>query len=345
MMKAMADKKGWAGMMGKNKIVIVAVAAVVLLMIGGISVMSVKKASEDGQFGGAVNFSIGGRAELRNTIEIPLDKAKSLQITYGSKNIKVYQAKDNVILIKEYLYSNKKEAQAEAVYGEDGKVSVTGGSAWNLIFFGFGLGGEERIEVFIPEKGLKELSIETGSGNITSEAGYYQEDGTLMVKAGSGNVKWTGADTRNISFRTGSGNLTVEQIKGTSELHAGSGNIKVEKIEGAIQAGTGSGGITLEEFAGSGCMKAGSGNIKVEAVQIRGDLELETNSGNIKLELPENLSGCQFNINAGSGNIHTDFDKQLSFNKKGNSAQGTFGEEALYHIRAKAGSGNVRIEN
>lgn len=323
MMKAMADKKGWAGMMGKNKIVIVAVAAVVLLMIGGISVMSVKKASEDGQFGGAVNFSIGGRAELRNTIEIPLDKAKSLQITYGSKNIKVYQAKDNVILIKEYLYSNKKEAQAEAVYGEDGKVSVTGGSAWNLIFFGFGLGGEERIEVFIPEKGLKELSIETGSGN----------------------VKWTGADTRNISFRTGSGNLTVEQIKGTSELHAGSGNIKVEKIEGAIQAGTGSGGITLEDFAGSGCMKAGSGNIKVEAVQIRGDLELETNSGNIKLELPENLSGCQFNINAGSGNIHTDFDKQLSFNKKGNSAQGTFGEEALYHIRAKAGSGNVRIEN
>ncbi len=342
MITAMMRKKGWAGTMGKNKIVIAA-AAVVLLMIGGISVMSVKKASENGRPDGTIDFSIGGRAELRNTIEIPLDKVKSLQMVYGSKNIKVYQAKDDAILIKEYLYSNKKEAQAEVTYGEEGRVSVKGGSVRNFIFFGFGLGGGERIEVYIPEKGLRELSIETGSGNITSEAGYYQEDGALTVKAGSGNIKWTGADTGNIFFQTGSGNMTVEHIKGTSQLHAGSGNIRAQEIEGEVQAGTGSGGITLEEFAGSGRVKAGSGNIKLEAAQIKGDLELETNSGNINLELPEDIPDCYFKINTGSGNIHTDFDGQLSFNKKGNSAEGTLGEEPSCHIRAKAGSGNVRI--
>lgn len=208
-------------------------AAAVLLALGGISVMSIKKSSENGYFGGAVEFSFGGKsAKLQNTIEIPMEKAKSLGLKYKNKNVKIYPAQDGNIVIKEYLYSDNPQALAQVDYGENGEVTVTGGDIKTFMVFGFGFGEGERIEVYLPEKGMKALDVETGSGNITSEAGNLELEESLLVIAGSGNVKWSGGKAKDFSFRAGSGNVRVEEIKGNVTAKTGSGNIAGKKVEG-----------------------------------------------------------------------------------------------------------------
>lgn len=315
-------------------------AAAMLLALGGICIMSIKKASQDGRPWGSVEISLGGRAELQNTIELPLEKTKSLEIKYKHKNIIIYPAKDEKIVIKEYLISRGPQSLAQVGYGEDGKVTVTGGDTNTVIMLGFGFG--ERIEVYLPEKGLKELAVETGSGNITSEAGYLEPEGRLMVMAKSGNVKWRYGDAGELSFRSGSGNVKVEDIRGNVTAKTGSGNITGEKVEGTLDAKTGSGNITLEEFTGNGRMEAGSGNIKVEEGKITGDLALQTDSGNIKVELAGKIQ-LHFEIKTGSGFIKTDFGQQLSYNNSGNTAEGDVGEAPVGRFQAQTGSGNVYI--
>lgn len=327
--------------MRTNKIILFIAALVMVLMIALISIMSVRSIPEGGR-SGMMFFSFGGKAELRNTIEIPLSEVESLRLEYSSKNIKVYPSGEDRVIIKEYLYNDTPEAMASVSYGDEKEVLVSGKDAYTFVIFGFFWGEGERIEVYLPEKGLKTLSIETGSGNITSDSGYIANEESLTVKAGSGNINWSNAAAKELSFRAGSGNIKVKNVGGVIEMQTGSGNITGEQVAGKLKARAGSGNITLEEFEGSGSAEAGSGNVRMEAVSVTGDMEFETRSGNIRVEVPEGLS-FQFQADTGSGNINTDFDDVLSYNKKGNSAEGNVGLRPELRIYAKAGSGNVRF--
>lgn len=317
---------------------VVMVAAIIL-----VSVLSVRNAPQYRE-GDMVQILFSGRAELRNTIEIPLSDLDSLVMEYGSKNIKVYASKDEKVTIKEYLYSNNPKAAASVSYPGDKEVIVTGGQMHSIVIFGF-WGEGEKIEVYIPEKSLAKLSLETGSGNITSETCCTREEGSLSLHSGSGNIKWNQAAAEDLSFQAGSGNITLQNIKGNVSVQTGSGNVTGKWMEGNLAVRTGSGNITMTEISGGGEIEAGSGNVKVEAVAVTGDMNLTTGSGNIHLELPENLS-FYFQAETGSGNINVDFDDALSYNKKGNYAEGEVGSGApQVEIHVKANSGNVRVSN
>lgn len=331
--------------MKKDKITLAAAALILMLVALFISVMSVKTAPERGA-GGMISFSLGGKARLRNTIEIPLAEVDSLVLEYGSKNINVYPAEDETVTIKEYLYSDSPGAIASVSYQEDKKVVVMGGEQLSVAIFGFWMGGE-RIEVYLPQKSLENLSMETGSGNITSEIPCTREEGSFSLKAGSGNIKCGNASAEKLSFQAGSGNIKLESIRGNVSVLTGSGNITGESMEGNLNVKAGSGNITLKEFSGAGRMEAGSGNVKVEAVAVTGDVAVTTGSGNIHLDLPKELA-FHFQAETGSGIINTSFDDRLSYNKKGNNAEGEVGSEAggaAVEIRVKANSGNVKVSN
>ncbi len=331
-------------MMGRNKAVLVAGIAA-LLMIGGISVMSIEYAKNgEGKRAGLI---WGGRAKLRNVIELPLSETESLTLEYGSKNIKVYpsdsKSSEDRIIIEEYLYCDDPEAMAVVSNPAEKEVLVTGGRGVPFVIFGF-MGGEgERIEVYIPSESLKQLSLQGGSGNITSETNCIRPEGSLAVKAGSGNIRWKNAEGKRISFHTGSGNLHVENIRGEMKIHTGSGNITGKRIEGSAEADAGSGNIKLEDFAGCGRVKTNSGNVTVKAAELTGDMALQAGSGNVKLELTAGIP-FRFEAETGSGNITTNFEEKLSYNKRGNHAEGNVGENPSVKVEAKAGSGNVGVK-
>jgi len=104
----------------------------------------------------------------------------------------------------------------------------------------------------------------------------------------------------NTAVRThsGSGDQTVEGLKGNIDLEAGSGDMKLARLAGDMHFQTGSGNVRGHDLAGPARVKAGSGDIDIEETG-QGDVEIRTGSGNITAK---GVNGG-FHAEAGSGDI------------------------------------------
>jgi DUF4097 and DUF4098 domain-containing protein YvlB len=105
----------------------------------------------------------------------------------------------------------------------------------------------------------------------------------------------------NTAVRThsGSGDQTVEGLKGNVDLESGSGDLRLARLTGDMHFQTGSGNIRGRELSGPARIKAGSGDIEIEEVG-EGDIEIRIGSGNITAN---GINGG-FHAEAGSGDIH-----------------------------------------
>ncbi len=286
-------------------------------------------------------FSIGRKAELRNTIEIPTDQAESLYVEYGSENIYVYPADGDKIVIKEYLRSDKERDKA-TYYVENNCAYVTGGMVHNFYIFLFSFGNEEEhIDIYLPRQGMETLQLELSSGNISMER--FNENyvcDSVSAETSSGNIKWNNTDAEEIKMRASSGNVNMENICGNASVHTSSGNIRIRELTGKADIKASSGDIAVDDFDGCGSLAATSGNVKAGMINITGDMEMSASSGNVSLEIPEDTA-FTFEAQTSSGDIHTDFEEALSYNKKGNSVNGSVGSSPEYRIEMNATSGNV----
>ena len=126
-------------------------------------------------------------------------------------------------------------------------------------------------------------------------------------------------ENTTVRSHSGSGNQSVEGIKGNVDLEAGSGDMQLSRLTGDLHFQTGSGNVRGRQLSGPARVKAGSGDIEVEEVG-EGDVDIRTGSGNITVS---GVSGG-FRAEAGSGDIR---------------ANGT--PKSLWSIRT--GSGNVDL--
>jgi hypothetical protein len=126
----------------------------------------------------------------------------------------------------------------------------------------------------------------------------------------------------NTTVRThsGSGNQSVEGLKGGVDLEAGSGDMQLSRLTGDLRFQTGSGNVRGHQLSGPARIKAGSGDIEVEEIG-EGDVDIRTGSGNITVS---GISGG-FRAEAGSGDI-----------------RGNGNPKNLWNVRT--GSGNVDLK-
>lgn len=122
-----------------------------------------------------------------------------------------------------------------------------------------------------------------------------------------------------VRSHSGSGDQTIEGIRGNVDLQTGSGDVKLSRLTGEIHLQTGSGDVRARGISGPVRGSAGSGNIEVEESG-PGDVDLHTGSGNVSVR---GMQGA-LHAEAGSGDI---------------SAEGT--QTAAWEIRT--GSGNVHV--
>ena len=119
---------------------------------------------------------------------------------------------------------------------------------------------------------------------------------------------------------TGSGDQTIEGLKGNIDLESGSGDLKLARLAGEMHFQTGSGNVRGHELAGPAKIKAGSGDIDLEETGA-GEVDIRTGSGNITVS---GINGG-FHAEAGSGDIH-----------------GKGVPKSMWSIRT--GSGNVNLQ-
>lgn len=101
-----------------------------------------------------------------------------------------------------------------------------------------------------------------------------------------------------VRSHTGSGDQTLEGLRGRIELESGSGDLRLSRLTGELRFRTGSGNVEAEELSGPVYCRAGSGDLSIEETG-SGDANLETGSGNIHVK---GLSGG-LRASAGSGDI------------------------------------------
>jgi hypothetical protein len=104
-----------------------------------------------------------------------------------------------------------------------------------------------------------------------------------------------------IRAHTGSGNQTIEGLRGNSDLESGSGDLQLARLTGDLHFQTGSGNVRGNQISGSARGKAGSGDIEIEEAGA-GDVDIRTGSGNITVH---GINGG-FRAEAGSGDIRGD---------------------------------------
>jgi hypothetical protein len=140
-----------------------------------------------------------------------------------------------------------------------------------------------------------------------------------------------------VRTRTGSGDVTLEGLRGTMDLQSGSGDFRLRDLSGEMRIETGSGDVRADKMAGPFSARAGSGNIRVEETAT-GDVSARTGSGDVELRgvkggvRAESGSGNQrvegtpsssWNIRTGSGNAELRVPSEAAFDLDLSTSSGT----------------------
>lgn len=245
--------------------------------------------------------------------------------------------------------------------------------------------------------GPADLDVQTGSGNITVHTGggnTVQVNGTIKghgfdaderirqlesnppIEQDGNNIRVGHVSSdllQNISIsyditvpaatslhaQTGSGNETIEGIRGPAEVRTGSGSIQITNLAGEVRASTGSGSITLENIRSSVNAHTGSGSIRASG--IAGAFDGRTGSGEIHLE---GQPTSEWRLHTGSGGVTVRLPAEAAFDLAAHTGsgsisvdqpvtvQGTLGRHELRGkvrgggtlVELETGSGNIHVE-
>jgi DUF4097 and DUF4098 domain-containing protein YvlB len=98
-----------------------------------------------------------------------------------------------------------------------------------------------------------------------ADLGDFQADGalgTVVLKTDLGAVRL--AETGPLSLRAGLGQVTVEGVSGSAEVHSGSGDIRIGAVDGTADVSTGNGKTRVGVVTGPATVKGSNGSVSVD---------------------------------------------------------------------------------
>ena len=106
-------------------------------------------------------------------------------------------------------------------------------------------------------------------------------DSVVEVKAESADITATGSYAE-AAMTTGSGEVEVDDVRGSAKLKSGSGTVTAGTIGKAAVITTGSGNVSLESAGQSAQVSVGSGDIKI--ADVTGETVAKTGSGDVEVD-------------------------------------------------------------
>ena len=278
--------------------------------------------------------------------EIPAEDIRSLNINYSMtfNDVIFYQGDGENVLVREYMSFEPEERQISTVEQNGTELAVKGARRNSFSFFYVGF-RDAYTEIYLPAElteNLEHVSVKTVSGSVLSQiplaqTGTFQVSTTsgdvffpevraekIELSSVSGDIRLALTRTDKTELSTTSGEVRLQEGQGELDASSTSGDIRADSLEGAFRLDTTSG--TLSIAKGSGFGKAGSvsGDIRIFLDELQGGLDISTTSGDVSLQLPKTAS-LSLHFSSTSGECVTFFDEELSFNKKGNKAEGQHG--------------------
>ncbi|HUJ94042.1 MAG TPA: DUF4097 family beta strand repeat-containing protein [Terriglobales bacterium] len=142
--------------------------------------------------------------------------------------------------------------------------------------------------------------------------------GPANVESGSGGVKIS-AIGDNVHAEAGSGNIELRGVRGSAHARTGSGSIRAMDIAGGFEGETGSGKILLEQSA-PGSVRAETGSGGLELRGLNGSLEAKAGSGDIRAE--GHPTGA-WSVRTGSGSVELKLPSDAAFDLNAHTSSGS----------------------
>ncbi|MFQ5742705.1 MAG: DUF4097 domain-containing protein [Acidobacteriota bacterium] len=186
-----------------------------------------------------------------------------------------------------------------------------------------------------------DFKLKTLSGDIVIS----DHQGDLQVDTGSGDIDVVSV-RGSTSANTGSGDVTINDMEGESlTADTGSGDISLAGVKSSILADTGSGdvrGTDLRVGPRLAC-DTGSGDVHLSG-DLSGvmELELETGSGNVELELLAKVPSMHLLLFTSSGDIEVDIPGLQVVSRERRRLEAKIGEQGA-QAKVKTGSGDIRV--
>lgn len=132
--------------------------------------------------------------------------------------------------------------------------------------------GSRRIAILAPQRGGGFLGRDPRTDIVVE----VPVASALTAKVGSSDVRTRGRldDTR---VETGSGDVTLDVVDGSTLVQSGSGDLEAHHLAGDARIKTGSGDVVVRSAASSLVVSTGSGDVRVDAAG--DDLAVKTGSG------------------------------------------------------------------
>lgn len=201
----------------------------------------------------------------------------------------------------------------------------------------------------------KNIFIKTSSGDvdavnlegaieISTQSGYVELVecvGDTQIATSSGDVTVKN-QTGNFEVGTSSGYVEVQEIIGDTLIATSSGDVDISKMTGNLDISTTSGYVEAGQIEGGSKVETSSGDVDLNFTDLTDSLSIKTTSGYVSCILPEDIN-FQFQANTTSGEIMTDFDDTLSFDRKAERATGVVGtkENPDIEVQVNTSSGDI----
>jgi DUF4097 and DUF4098 domain-containing protein YvlB len=160
--------------------------------------------------------------------------------------------------------------------------------------------------------------------------------GPLEIDTGSGGLKISGIGAR-VQASTGSGNIEIGGVKGDVRAKTGSGSIQATEIAGGFEAETGSGRITLQQTA-PGSVRAETGSGGMELHGLRGSLEAQAGSGTIRAD--GSPTGA-WSLRTGSGSVQLKLPPDAAFDLEAHTSSGSISVDHPVTVQGSMGRKDI----
>jgi DUF4097 and DUF4098 domain-containing protein YvlB len=125
-------------------------------------------------------------------------------------------------------------------------------------FVNFSSKRPESIEVVIQLPTDSDVRGEADLGDFQADGAL----GTVVLKTDLGAVRL--AETGPLNLRAGLGQVTVEGVSGSAEVHSGSGDIWIGAVDGTADVSTGNGKARVGVVTGPATVKGSNGSVSVD---------------------------------------------------------------------------------
>jgi hypothetical protein len=272
---------------------------------------------------------------LTDEKKFDLNDIQKIDVNYVDASLKLLPTDGQQVIVREYMSRNNPNYQLKTSIVDD-TLTVTQGQIPHFLPL------RVKVQILIPNDFHDQLRITNRSGNL--QAANLKNLDEVLINVRSGVIYLNDLKLNKLLVSSRSGKVTLDTIQ-TKKVLAVESRDSVLSLSDVSSPDynmeSRSGTIKATDLQGAGKISAKSGTIKIDFEKVTGDVEVENDSGTVKLNMPTDDS-YNFDLEAKSGVVKMNQAAKYVHDIL-SLKEGVVGSDPNYKLTVRAKSGIIKI--